>query len=111
MSADELAALKSQWNDVLYDLEAHNRTAWLALFDGRLASLDDGVLTLDFSDATKFSGAHEFERGLVIGSTEDLRRGAHAGVIFPVESADGLELAVVADAALAVRGEGPNERE
>ncbi|MCX6461731.1 MAG: hypothetical protein NTZ03_15655 [Actinobacteria bacterium] len=62
MSADELAALKSQWNDVLYDLEAHNRTAWLALFDGRLASLDDGVLTLDFSDATKFSGAHEFER-------------------------------------------------
>ena len=58
----ELVALKERWNDVLYDLEAHNRTAWLALFDGRLATLSDGVLTLDFSDATKFAGAHEFER-------------------------------------------------
>ena len=58
----ELTALKARWNDVLYDLEAHNRTAWLALFDGRLATLSDGVLTLDFSDATKFAGAHEFER-------------------------------------------------
>jgi len=60
--ATDIPALKAQWNDVLYDLEAHNRTAWLALFDGRLASLDDGVLTLDFSDAMKFFGAHEFER-------------------------------------------------
>lgn len=60
--ASDISAIKAQWNDVLYDLEAHHRTAWLALFDGRLASLDDGVLTLDFSDATKFSGAHEFER-------------------------------------------------
>ena len=57
-----MAELKAQWNDVLYDLESHNRTAWLALFDGRLAALDHNVLTLDFSDATKFSGAHEFER-------------------------------------------------
>ena len=62
MSSVELAALKKHWNDVLYDLEAHNRTAWLALFDGRLAQLENNTLTLDFSDATKFSGAHEFER-------------------------------------------------
>lgn len=62
MSADDVAALKAQWNDVLYDLEANNRTAWLALFDGRLASVENDVLTLDFSDATKFAGAHEFER-------------------------------------------------
>lgn len=59
---DRLAVLKARWNDVLYDLEAHNRTAWLALFDGRLARLEGDELTLDFSDATKFAGAHEYER-------------------------------------------------
>lgn len=62
MSANDVIALKSRWNDVLNDLESHHRTAWLAVFDGRLASLSDGMLTLDFSDATKFDGAHEFER-------------------------------------------------
>jgi hypothetical protein len=57
-----LADLKSRWNDVLDDLEATNRTAWLAVFDGRLARLDDDELTLDFSDATKMAGGHGFER-------------------------------------------------
>ena len=57
-----LAALKMQWVDVLYDLEAHHRTAWLAVFDGRLASLEDGVLTLDFVDATKMAGVHGYRR-------------------------------------------------
>ncbi|MFC6238572.1 hypothetical protein [Longivirga aurantiaca] len=58
-----LAALKLQWIDVLYDLEANHRTAWLALFDGRLASLEDDVLVLDFVDATKMAGVHGYERG------------------------------------------------
>jgi len=62
MATLDLDSLRLQWNDVLYDLEAHNRTAWLALFDGRLASVTDNTLTLDFSDAMKFNGAHEFER-------------------------------------------------
>jgi len=57
-----LAELKSRWNEVLYDLEAQHRTAWLAMFDGRLARLEEGVLTLDFSDATKLSGGHGYER-------------------------------------------------
>lgn len=57
-----LAALKLRWIDVLYDLEANNRTAWLALFDGRLASLEDDVLVLDFVDATKMAGVHGYER-------------------------------------------------
>ena len=57
-----LAELKMQWIEVLYDLEAHHRTAWLAMFDGRLARLEGGVLTLDFSDATKLSGGHGYER-------------------------------------------------
>jgi hypothetical protein len=57
-----LPQLKAQWIDVLYDLESTHRTAWLALFDGRLASLEDGVLTLDFVDATKMAGVHGYER-------------------------------------------------
>jgi len=57
-----LAQLKARWVDVLYDLEASNRTAWLALFDGRLAALQDGVLTLDFVDATKMAGVHGYQR-------------------------------------------------
>ena len=57
-----LESLKARWNDVLDDLEAAHRTAWLAVFDGRLERLHDGVLTLDFSDATKMAGGHGFER-------------------------------------------------
>lgn len=62
MDALTLAELKERWNEVLYDLEAAHRTAWLAMFDGRLAGLSEGVLTLDFSDATKLSGGHGYER-------------------------------------------------
>lgn len=57
-----IASLKERWLEVLDDLEASHRTAWLALFDGRLARLDDGVLDLDFSDATKLAGNHGYER-------------------------------------------------
>jgi hypothetical protein len=54
----ELTELKSRWNEVLDELEATNRVAWLAFFDARLADLTDDVLTLDFSDATKFQDGH-----------------------------------------------------
>ena len=57
-----LEDLKLQWNDVLDDLEARDRVAWLAVFDGRLASLEGSTLVLDFSDVTKFANPHEFER-------------------------------------------------
>jgi hypothetical protein len=59
---EPLAELKMRWIEVLDDLETHHRTAWLALFDGRLASLEGGVLTLDFSDASKMAGTHGYER-------------------------------------------------
>ena len=62
MDTPTLAGLKARWIDVLDDLEATHRTAWLALFDGRLSSLDGGTLVLDFSDATKLAGGHGFER-------------------------------------------------
>ncbi len=57
-----LTMLKLRWIEVLDDLERAHRTAWLALFDGRLADLSDGVLTLDFSDASKMAGTHGYER-------------------------------------------------
>ena len=54
-----LADLRSRWNDVLDHLESHDRIAWIAYFDARLADLDGQTLSLDFSDARKFSGSHE----------------------------------------------------
>jgi len=57
----ELLELKSVWNDVLDQLESTNRIAWLAFFDARLASLENQVLTLDFSDASKFQDGHDLK--------------------------------------------------
>lgn len=55
-----LNELKNQWNAVLDDLEASDRIAWIAFFDGRLVSLENDLLTLDFSDAEKFSDGHDY---------------------------------------------------
>lgn len=60
----ELAELKSRWNEVLDELESTDRIAWLAFFDARLADLSEGVLTLDFSDATKFQDGHDLKKTL-----------------------------------------------
>lgn len=62
MDSLDLPGLKARWVEVLDDLEVAHRTAWLALFDGRLAKVDDDVVVLDFSDATKLAGTHTFER-------------------------------------------------
>jgi hypothetical protein len=64
----QLSELKSFWNQVLDELEATNRIAWLAFFDARLASLEDSVLTLDFSDATKFQEGHDLKKTLPVKS-------------------------------------------
>jgi hypothetical protein len=55
-----LSELRSRWNDVLDHLESHDRVAWIAYFDARLAEFDGVKLSLDFSDARKFSGGHEY---------------------------------------------------
>lgn len=55
-----LTDLRNRWNDVLDHLESHDRIAWIAYFDARLAELDGQKLSLDFSDARKFSGGHEY---------------------------------------------------
>ena len=68
----ELIELKSRWNEVLDELEATDRIAWLAFFDARLADLTDGVLTLDFSDATKFQDGHDLKKTLPESSHKSL---------------------------------------
>ena len=57
----DLATLKSKWVDVLNELEKLNRIAWMAMFDGRLVSLENNVLTLDFTDALKLAGHHDMK--------------------------------------------------
>lgn len=52
--------LRGRWNDVLDHLEKRDRIAWIAYFDARLADFDGQVLTLDFSDARKLAGGHEY---------------------------------------------------
>ena len=60
MNQLDLMTLKSRWNEVLDLLERENRIAWLAFFDARLVSLDNGQLRLSFVDAEKLSGAHDY---------------------------------------------------
>ena len=56
----DLQAIKGRWNDVLDSLESRDRVAWLAYFDARLVSYENGVLALDFSDPNKFEGGHDY---------------------------------------------------
>ncbi len=55
-----LPDLRNRWNEVLDHLESQDRIAWIAYFDARLAEFDGAKLVLDFSDARKFSGGHEY---------------------------------------------------
>ena len=56
----ELVEIRAKWNEVLDALESENRVAWIAYFDARLSSFENGVLTLDFSDSRKFATSHEY---------------------------------------------------
>lgn len=55
-----LAEIRTRWNEVLDHLQARDRIAWIAYFDARLADFDGSTLALDFSDARKFAGGHEY---------------------------------------------------
>jgi hypothetical protein len=68
----ELLELKGRWNEVLDELEATDRIAWLAFFDARLANLENDILTLDFSDATKFQDGHDLKKTLPESSHKSL---------------------------------------
>ena len=83
----ELAELKRRWNEVLDELESTDRIAWLAFFDARLAGLTDGVLTLDFSDATKFQDGHDLKKTLPESS--------HSSLISAIKKVTGSEFTLV----------------
>jgi uncharacterized protein YihD (DUF1040 family) len=83
----ELTELKGRWNEVLDELEATDRIAWLAFFDARLADLTDGVLTLDFSDATKFQDGHDLKKTLPESS--------HSSLISAIKKVTGSEFILV----------------
>ena len=82
----ELSELKARWNEVLDELESTDRIAWLAFFDARLAKLDGDVLTLDFSDATKFQDGHDLKRTLPESS--------HKSLIAAIEKVNGITLSL-----------------
>ena len=56
-----LADLRKRWNDVLDHLESHDRIAWIAYFDARLDSLENGRLVLDFRDSNKLATGHDYQ--------------------------------------------------
>lgn len=66
MSTDlTITDIRARWNEVLDLLERQNRIAWMAFFDGRLESFDNGRLTLDFSDPAKLAMGHDYREARI----------------------------------------------
>ena len=82
----ELLELKGRWNEVLDELEATDRIAWLVFFDARLANFENDVLTLDFSDASKFKDGHDLKSAV----SENI----HKALIAAIEKVTGLTLSL-----------------
>jgi len=78
----ELLELKGRWNEVLDELEATDRIAWLVFFDARLASFNNDILTLDFSDASKFQDGHDLK--------STVSENIHQSLLAAVEKVTGL---------------------
>ena len=60
-SALTLAKIRLRWNEVLDLVESQDRVIWIAYFDARLESFDNGRLTLDFSDSNKLATGHDYQ--------------------------------------------------
>jgi hypothetical protein len=78
----ELLELKGRWNEVLDELETTDRIAWLAFFDARLANFNNDILTLDFSDASKFQDGHDLK--------STVSENIHQSLLTAVEKVTGL---------------------
>jgi hypothetical protein len=55
-----LNEIRNRWNEVLDLVETRDRIVWIAYFDARLESFENGRLTLDFSDANKLATGHNY---------------------------------------------------
>jgi len=82
----ELAQIRAQWNQVLDHLESNNRVAWIAYFDARLSSYENGVLTLDFSDSRKFATSHEYS---------ETRPNLKAALVDAIKSTLGIDIEII----------------
>jgi hypothetical protein len=82
----ELQQIRSQWNQVLDALESDNRVAWIAYFDARLSSFENGILTLDFSDSRKFATSHEYS---------ETRPNLKSALQLAIKSTIGIEVEIV----------------
>lgn len=60
-----ISDIRNRWNEVLDSLENLNRIAWMAFFDARLESFNNGRLTLDFSDPSKLGSGHDYHEARV----------------------------------------------
>jgi hypothetical protein len=60
-----LADLRSRWNEVLDLVEKQDRVIWIAYFDARLESFENGRLTLDFSDSNKLATGHDYQEARI----------------------------------------------
>ena len=56
-----LADIRQRWNEVLDLVESRDRVVWIAYFDARLDSLENGRLILDFRDSNKLATGHDYQ--------------------------------------------------
>jgi hypothetical protein len=56
-----LSDLRARWNEVLDLVESRDRVVWIAYFDARLDSFDNGRLVLDFRDSNKLATGHDYQ--------------------------------------------------
>jgi hypothetical protein len=56
-----LTDLRLRWNEVLDLIESRDRIVWIAYFDARLESFENGRLTLDFTDSNKLATGHNYQ--------------------------------------------------
>lgn len=73
-----LTELRLRWNEVLDLVESRDRIVWIAYFDARLESFENGRLTLDFRDSNKLATGHDYQearlrhRSLLQGAIFDI---------------------------------------
>jgi hypothetical protein len=82
----ELDQIRGQWNEVLDALESENRVAWIAYFDARLSSFENGTLTLDFSDSHKFATSHEYS---------ETRANLKSALVVAIKSTIGIDVEII----------------
>lgn len=56
-----LSDIRTRWNEVLDLLESRDRVVWIAYFDARLDTFENGRLVLDFRDSNKLATGHDYQ--------------------------------------------------